>query len=596
MASHGQGGDSHLTLNSAALSASLGIDADVLNDIRTVGFLVSAEMPRLVDDFYGWLVELPEFERFFQDKVLLAYVKAQQVRYWQDFLAAQIDDEYVAKRRRVGRTHANIGLGLLVYLRAMQFVSDWLVRRIHGEPAWADRHSTMARSMRRLIEFDSAIVVDTYAARSERLLADQRERLEVVARVMHAVSEGDLSQSLEARDSQDLLGASVNGMVASLKAIARHMEMIARGDYSVGLAPRGDKDELGRSLVLMTTALREAAELKQRQVWMAESLRELREAMTGNPNVAELCDRVLAFLCRELGAQVGAAYVFERDALVLSGTYAAKPGHNLPSHWRLGEGLVGQAGSARRPMVVNDIPEDAFRVSWGLAEALPRSIVVLPLVHSDELKGVVELGSLWSFEKHKLEFLEAVTSSISQAISEAQARARVQELLEASQTQAEELEAQQQELRQANEELEERTQLLERERETVEARNREIANAQRALQIKADELAAASRYKSEFLASMSHEFRTPLNSMLILSKLLGENAEENMTAQQVEYARMVHTSGAELLQLINEVLDLSKIEAGRIELEIVELATAEVAGYVERSFRPLAEQKGLDFP
>ena len=582
-------------LDAAVLLASLGLDADVLDDICRVGSVVSDEVPQLVEDFYVWLVELPEFERFFEDKALLAHVKAQQIRYWEDFLAANIDDAYVAKRRSVGNTHANIGLGLLVYLRAMQFVSDWLVRRIHGEPGWSDRREAMASSIRKLIEFDSAIVVDTYAARSERLLADQRERLELVARVMHAVSEGDLSQGLEARGPQDLLGASVNGMVASLKAVAHQMGMIARGDYSVGVTPRSEKDELSRSLVLMTNALREAAELKQKQVWMAESLRELREAMTGNPNVAELCDRVLAYLCRKLEAQVGATYVLEGGSLVLAGTYAAKLGQGLPPRLKLGEGLLGQAGLERRRIVVNDVPEDALRVSWGLGEALPRSLVVLPLVHSDDLKGVTEVGSLWSFDQQKLEFLEAVTGSISQAISEAQARARVQELLEASQAQAEELEAQQEELRQANEELEEHTQLLERERETVEARNREIAKAQRELQTKANELAAASRYKSEFLASMSHELRTPLNSMLILSKLLAENSEETLTPQQVEYAHMVHTAGGELLQLINEVLDLSKIEAGRIELEVVELETAELAGYLERSFRPLAQQKGVAF-
>lgn len=570
-----------------SLRASHGLDEATFADVRFVGVALSPRVPEMIEDFYAWLRGFSDFARFFSDPRVLQRVKAQQQSYWTDFLAAEVDEAYVERRRVIGRTHARIELGLLIYLLAMEYVSAWLRRAIETDERLRENH-TAALSVRKLIAFDSAVVVDTYGTLTAQNLKDHRERLHHVASVMRAVTEGDLERHIELAGPGDILGHSLNELVDSLRGVAHEMETIAGGDYSAQPEPRSAKDQLGKSLQAMTRALREAAERNERQMWLAENETALGQAMSGNPTMRELAQRVLSLLCRALNAQVGAQYVVEDGGatLRLAGTYAAASG--MRERWRLGEGLVGQVALEKRRLMVSDIPEDGFAIHWGLGETPPRHLVIFPLLHEGETRGVIELGAITPFCEKRLGFLDCVTTSVGQAIGSAEARARIGQLLEESRAQGEELTAQQEELRQVNDTLEKHTRALELQKENLLA-------TEAALRQKAEELERTSRYKSEFLANMSHELRTPLNSSLILAKLLVDNRHGNLAPEQIKYAQSIYSAGNDLLVLINDILDLSKIEAGKIELDIEPTAIAPLLADLERRFEPLAAERRLQF-
>jgi len=574
-------------VDQTSLRATHGLDESTFDDVRFVGASLSARVPELIEDFYAWLHSFSDFARFFADPRMLLRVKAQQNEYWTDFLAAEVDEAYVERRRVIGRTHARIELGLLIYLLAMEFVSAWLRRAIETDERLRE-NKTAALSVRKLIAFDSAIVVDTYGALTAQNLDDHRERLRHVASVMRAVTEGDLDRHIELAGPGDILGLSLNDLVDSLRGVAHEMEAIAGGDYSAQPSPRSAKDQLGKSLQAMTRALREAAERNERQMWRAENETALGQAMTGNPTMRELAQRVLSLLCRALGAQVGAQYVAEDGGatLRLVGAYAATSG--MRERWRLGEGLVGQVALEKRRVIVTDIPEDGLSIHWGLGETPPRHLVIFPLLHEGETRGVIELGALKPFCERRLELLDVVSTGVGQAISSAEARARIEQLLEESRAQGEELTAQQEELRQVNDTLEEHTRALELQREN-------LLVTESALRQKAEELERTSRYKSEFLANMSHELRTPLNSSLILAKLLVDNRDGNLAPEQIKYAQSIYSAGNDLLVLINDILDLSKIEAGKIDLNLERTAIATLVADLERRFEPLAAERRLQF-
>ncbi len=279
--------------DSQSLRLAHGLDSSVLDDIRAVGAVLGPRVPELIGDFYSWLMRLPEFAQFFSSGKLLTRVKGQQTDYWLDFLHAEIDEAYVERRRIIGQVHARIELGLLIYLQAMEFVSAWMRREIEANAQLLGEHPQALFAIRKLIKFDSAVVVDTYAKRTAHRLAEQQERLEHVAGVMRAVTEGDLGHLIAPSGPEDQLGQSLNDMVQSLRNIAREMDLIARGDYSAHIAPRSEKDALGTSLQAMTQALRDSAARNEQLMWMAKSQAELGQAMSGNPTVEELSSRVL---------------------------------------------------------------------------------------------------------------------------------------------------------------------------------------------------------------------------------------------------------------------------------------------------------------
>jgi signal transduction histidine kinase/DNA-binding response OmpR family regulator len=375
-------------------------------------------------------------------------------------------------------------------------------------------------------------------------------------------------------------------------------------------------------LSLMNAVLENARKESERQNWHKTGQAELNDRMRGEQDITTLSQHIISYLTKYLGAQVGAIYLADKnDLLKLAGSYAYTVQKNLPTQFALGEGIVGQAALEKESILLANVPDDYIKINSGLGVAVPHNILVTPFLFDGRVQGIIELGSFDELTDYKLEFLKLVGENIAIAIDSAQSRSRMKDLLEATQLQAEELErrqgelkqaneelekqtkalkesearlqAQQEELLQTNEELEEQTQTLEWQKEDIQKKNAELENAHEVIEEKAKELETANKYKSEFMANVSHELRTPLNSILLLSKLVSENKEGNLTDKQIEFAQTIHSSGSDLLSLINEILDISKVEAGKMELHIEDMNIREFAGNMERNFQHIAQEKGL---
>ncbi|MBI2571598.1 MAG: response regulator [Candidatus Schekmanbacteria bacterium] len=395
------------------------------------------------------------------------------------------------------------------------------------------------------------------------------------------------------------------------------------GSREVRMRVRGS-DEMGRlarAFNSMMAEIQEAIERNERDSWLKTGQTEIGAVLRGERPQAELAAAIVRYLATYLGAQVGALYVAGETELRLVGSYAFSHRKSAQTTIAFGEGVAGQAALERTTIVLTEVPEGYLQVRSALGDAPPRHIAVVPLIYNDLLIGVVEIAAFRPFSELMLAFLESVAESVAVSLHSASSRIKMQQLLEKTQQQSEELQAQQEELRQTNEELEEqtrsliasqeelkrgrrqleransdlevKTQTLERQRDDIRRSNEELEQIRRLLEQKARELEAASRYKSEFLANMSHELRTPLNSLLILARILADNPEKNLTAKQVQYARTIHAGGTELLELINDVLDLSKIEAGRMTVTVEPVETAAIASYIEENFRHIADNQGL---
>jgi hypothetical protein len=428
-------------------------------------------------------------------------------------------------------------------------------------------------------------------------------------------------------------------LTTQLRAISEVSTAVTQGDLtrSIAVEAQGEVAELKDTINQMIENLAETTRANQEQDWLNANMARFTGMLQGERDLETVSRLIMSELTPLVGAGHGAFFFMESPGgegdefeLRLIASYGYKERKNVPNQFKIGEGLVGQAALELKPILLTEAPDDYVRITSGLGESAPVNIIVLPVLFEEQVMGVIELASFHRFTPVQQTFFDQLSESIGVVINTIQANMRTEELLEQSQGLAQELQAQseelqaqqeelqqtnkeleeqaaslkaseellqtqQEELQQTNEELEEKAELLEEQNRRIEIKNREIELARAALEEKAEQLALSSRYKSEFLANMSHELRTPLNSLLILAKLLQENPDGNLTEKQVEFANTIYSAGSDLLDLINDILDLSKVEAGRMDVHVSDVKLGDVRDFVERSFRPVADDKTLAF-
>jgi HAMP domain-containing protein/CheY-like chemotaxis protein/signal transduction histidine kinase len=402
------------------------------------------------------------------------------------------------------------------------------------------------------------------------------------------------------RDLTDNVNLLAGNLTTQVRAIAEVATAVTKGDLtrSIQVETRGEVAELKDNITTMIANLRETTERNKEQDWLKTNVARFTSMLQGQRDLVTVAKTLLSDLVPLVQAQQGAIYQMtaadhEEPILQLLAAYARRP--SQPERIPLGEGLVGQCAVEKQRIILDDVPPDYMRISSSLGEACPSSIVVLPLLFEGQIKAVVEVASLTPFTSTNLTFLEQLTTSIGVVLNTIEATMRTEGLLKQSQQLTVELQSRQAELQQTNQELATKAKLLAEQNAEVERKNTEVEQARRALEEKAEELALTSKYKSEFLANMSHELRTPLNSILILSQQLADNAAGNLLPKQIEFARNVNSSGSDLLNLINDILDLSKIESGTVTVEAEEISFAGLRDTIDRNFRHVAENKNLPF-
>ena len=427
---------------------------------------------------------------------------------------------------------------------------------------------------------------------------------------------------------------NVNGLAANLtsqvRAIADVTTAVTKGDLtrSIKVDAKGEVAALKDYINEMIRNLRETTHANMEQDWLKSNLARFTRVLQGHKSMVNVSKMILSELCPQIRAHHGAFFLASfgvdntLDRLSMVSSYAYRERKHLATTFEAGEGLVGQCAIEAQRILLTNVPADYVQINSGLGEAPPLNIVVLPILFEGQVRAVIELASFERFTDISLAFLDQLAEIIGITINNIEAMMRTEELLKESQTltkelqsqpqlrmanerleqqasalqaSEEELKQQKEELRRTNEELANKATLLSHQKEEVERTNRKLEQARQALEEKAEQLTLTSKYKSEFLANMSHELRTPLNSLLILAKLLTENKEKNMSERQIEAARTIHGAGIDLLNLINDILDLSKIESGTIRVESATVDFRAIEGDVERNFRQLAESRGIDF-
>jgi signal transduction histidine kinase/HAMP domain-containing protein/CheY-like chemotaxis protein len=408
------------------------------------------------------------------------------------------------------------------------------------------------------------------------------------------------------------LTENVNELAGNLtrqvRAIAEVTSAVAAGDLtrSIAVEAQGEVAELKDNINAMVQSLRETIQANQQQDWLKSNLARIGGMMQGHRDLAVVAELIMDELTPLVGAQHGTFFlaetVDEETRLRLIAGYGLRADKDAPLQYRLGQSLIGQAAKSKRSIVVADVPEGYVKISSGLGEAAPANLAVLPILFEDQVLGVIELAAFTRFSPVETDFLEQLTETLGVNVNTIVANARTDALLDESQRLAAELQArsvelqaQQDELQRSNAELEDKAAQLARQNRDIETKNAEIEQARQEIEERAQQLALASKYKSQFLANMSHELRTPLNSLLILARLLAQNPGRNLSAKQVEYANVIHSAGSDLLQLINDILDLSKVEAGRMDIHPERFTLTSLLEDIHATFQPLTAEKGLNF-
>jgi signal transduction histidine kinase/HAMP domain-containing protein/CheY-like chemotaxis protein len=409
------------------------------------------------------------------------------------------------------------------------------------------------------------------------------------------------------------LTENVNELAGNLtrqvRAIAEVTSAVASGDLtrSISVEAQGEVAELKDNINAMVQSLRETIQANQQQDWLKTNLALIAGMMQGHRDLAVVAELIMDELAPLVGAQHATFFLAEPGSdgetrLRLIAGYGLRADKTAPIQYQLGQSLIGQVARSKRSVVVANLPEGYVKISSGLGDAPPANLAIVPILFEDQVLGVIELASFTAFSQVQTDFLEQLTETLGVNFNTIIANARTDALLDESQrlaselqARSEELQAQQVELQRSNADLEDKAALLAAQNRDIETKNAEIEQARQEIEERAQQLALASKYKSQFLANMSHELRTPLNSLLILARLLAQNPGRNLSAKQVEYANVIYSAGSDLLQLINDILDLSKVEAGRMDIRAERFPLSALLEDIRATFQPLTAEKGLDF-
>ncbi|MGZ3862307.1 MAG: HAMP domain-containing protein, partial [Bacteroidia bacterium] len=392
-------------------------------------------------------------------------------------------------------------------------------------------------------------------------------------------------------------------LTTQVRAISEVASAVTQGDLTrtIGVEAKGEVEALKDTINQMIFNLKATTLKNQEQDWLKSNLAKFTQMLQGQKELNSVTKAILTELAQVVTAQHGLFYVleeaekFEDSKLKLVASYAYRKRKNGPTKFAMGEGLIGQCALQKERILLTNVPSDYVQINSGLGAAPPLNIIILPVLFENRLKAVIELASFDSFSKTHQDFLDGLTESIGIVLNTIESNSRTEELLVQSQSLANELKSQQEVLRNTNEELEEKAILLAAQKNEVELKNQEVEEARKSLEEKANQLTLTSKYKSEFLANMSHELRTPLNSLQILAHELIENHDGNLTEKQIQFAKTINACGEDLIQLINDILDLSKIESGYISVDYSTIGFSDITRYVENTFRHISEAKHLRF-
>lgn len=446
------------------------------------------------------------------------------------------------------------------------------------------------------------------AERVNRMRAQLANLTSEISRVAHEVGvEGRLgSQAAQPalngawRDVSDQVNSLVTRLTSQVRTMSAVTSAMANGDFSIDLQmpASGELAQLRDNINALIQSLRESNRRNAEQDWLKTNVARLTQQLQGQRSVAAVASMLMSELAPQINLQHGLFYLRDevhlgQPSLRLYATYAAAL--NAKPEWRIGEGLIGQCAMDRKPLLITDVPPDYLTVCTGIGAAAPSCLLIQPILFEGEVRAVLELASFSSFTAIQRSFLTQLAESTGIVLHTIAASTRTENLLRQAQSLAQELQSQQEALSKSNAELHEKAVLLERQKAAMEAKNHEVEMTRMSLEEKAEQLMLSSRYKSEFLSNMSHELRTPLNSLLILARQLSENADGNLTPRQVEYAETIYSAGGDLLGMINEILDLAKIESGTVVLEQRDVSFSALEEQVLRMFNPVAQNRRLAF-
>ena len=444
--------------------------------------------------------------------------------------------------------------------------------------------------------YDVNVLVKSSEDKLGLALSDMVKYLKTITKIAESISNGELNVKYKAKGDDDSLGHAILQMIEYLKTILSQANAISKENFSTTIDAKGKNDELGIALIKMTDILRESSFQNKNEIFFNEGIGEFSDALTGINNTTELAKEAITMVCRHIKASSGVLYILDdENELNLIASFAYLVRDDLSNKYKIGEGVIGQVALERKAILLKNIKDEEFEVHAGTTIIKPKEVYTFPLIHDGVLYGVAEIMSLESFSKINRDYLAKASIVFSAALHTTIQNEQIKQLLEKSQNALNELQVQSEELQESNVQMEEQQQQLKLQSQELQDKNETLAKAKQEIDKRADDLEKASKYKSEFLANMSHELRTPLNSIILLSKLLTQNQYKTLNEKDMEKSAVINKAGNDLLLLINDILDLSKVESGKMELEYSEVDSKDIVNELDGLFGTLADEKNLKF-